>query len=97
MWPDRLEEVVYFVARHEQMEGILPPPPGVTPNFDHPISHAHSMLVASIVCPILAAVFVAARCSSKAVAKTWGWDDCEMASFELAGNLPWLRRTNLVA
>jgi len=58
-------------------EGLLPPPPGVTPNFVDPDSQSGLLIVASIICPILAAIFVAARCASKALSKSWGWDDCQ--------------------
>ena len=56
-------------------EGLLPAPPGVTPNFVDPPTQSGHLIVASIVCPVLAAIFVAARCASKALAGSWGWDD----------------------
>ena len=58
-------------------QGLVPPPPGVTPNFVNPPWNGIHLVVASIVCPVLAAVFVAARCASKTLSHGWGWDDCQ--------------------
>ena len=58
-------------------QGLLPPPPGVEVNLVDPPSQAGRLIVASIVCPILAAIFVAGRCASKALSRGWGWDDCQ--------------------
>lgn len=61
-------------------QGLVPPPPGITPNFVDPVWNGIHLIVAAIVCPILAAIFVAARCASKTLSRGWGWDDCEYNS-----------------
>ncbi|KAL8827422.1 MAG: hypothetical protein Q9170_007027 [Blastenia crenularia] len=40
--------LVHLVTRDEQVQGVIPAPPGVTPNFAHPVSHARPMIVACI-------------------------------------------------
>ncbi|KAI9787317.1 MAG: hypothetical protein M1816_007665 [Peltula sp. TS41687] len=53
-----------------------PPPPGVTPNFDHPESNAHALHVVNAVCLVVAVMFVALRIFTRfAVVKSLGWDD----------------------
>ena len=58
-------------------QGLVPPPSGVTPNFVDPVWNGIHLVVAAIVCPILTALFVAARCASKAISRGFGWDDCQ--------------------
>ena len=58
--------------------GLIPPPPGVAPNLDHPASLKHSMVVANAICLTLACVSVALRLWTRAIiVRSLGWDDCE--------------------
>lgn len=41
--------------------GMLPPPPGVTPNFTNPDSMAWRLIVASVLCPVFATLFCLLR------------------------------------
>jgi hypothetical protein len=45
--------------------GALPAPPGVTPNFDNPESRAYQAIIASVVCPVIALVFLLLRLYTK--------------------------------
>jgi hypothetical protein len=41
--------------------GVIPPPPGITPNFANPPSRAHAIIGIHIVCAILSTVFTMLR------------------------------------
>ena len=58
---------------------ISQPPPGVTPNFDHPQSRAFQAYIGMGVCIVFTAVLLALRIYIKLAMIThmWGWDDCE--------------------
>lgn len=49
------------LSSRQQIQGILPPTHGVTPKFQHPVSHGHYCATAAVVCVVLAALFVSAR------------------------------------
>lgn len=54
------------------------PPPGVTPNFDHPQSRAVEQYVGVGICLGFALIFVLLRLYVKlAIRRWWGWDDCK--------------------
>ncbi|KAH9886547.1 integral membrane protein [Xylariomycetidae sp. FL2044] len=48
--------------------GVVPPPPGITPNFDHPVKEPYWRvhLAGLIVCDALVTLFFALRCYAKA-------------------------------
>lgn len=54
----------FGVSLVEENVGVIPPPPGVTPNFISPPSLQHVVLIANIILPIVSALFVALRLSS---------------------------------
>ena len=58
---------------------VSPPPPGVTPNFDHPQSRTIEAHIGMGICIGIAAIFVVLRIYIKlaVIAHMWGWDDCE--------------------
>ncbi len=71
-------QVLAHLVGRQQIPGVLPPPPGVTPNFEHPASHGHYLSLTSVVCVVIAAVFVFARLWVKlVVSRAPGWDDGE--------------------
>ena len=75
-------DVSSHLARRQQIIGVLPSPPGITPNFEHPTSHGHVLAVASVVCVVIATIFVAARLFTKVVvSRAPGWDDGTRAQF----------------
>lgn len=54
----------------------LPPPKGVQSNFDDPHSQGQDVIIASVICLTLMALFVSMRIYSKAFIKhSWGWND----------------------
>jgi len=58
--------------------GMLPPPPGVTPNLANPGSMGWRLVVASVLCPFFAVLLWVLRLytSRRIVHKFWP-DDCE--------------------
>ncbi|KAH8888073.1 hypothetical protein GQ53DRAFT_826637 [Thozetella sp. PMI_491] len=48
-------------AQAPDYPGMLPPPPGITPNIDHPESAAWKLIVAGILCPVFAIIFWSLR------------------------------------
>ncbi|KAI9756382.1 MAG: protein disulfide-isomerase precursor [Chaenotheca gracillima] len=53
-----------------------PPPPGTIPNFVDPENHSRQIMVAAIICPIIAGIFVIARIYTRAsLTRSLGWDD----------------------
>lgn len=56
--------------------GAMPPPPGVTPNFDNPESIAHRVIIASVLGPVIAIPFCLLRLYTKQwILRQVGWDD----------------------
>ncbi|KAI9848486.1 MAG: hypothetical protein M1838_000509 [Thelocarpon superellum] len=53
----------------------MQPPAGVTSNFDHPVTQAKVEIIASVLCPFFALLFVAMRMASKSMTRSIGWDD----------------------
>ena len=81
---------------------VIPPPPGVTPDFVNPVSCATDVLAASAVATALMLVFVSARLYAKfAYARSQlGWDDvfCVMGvttSMVYIGFSSWLLHSGL--
>ena len=67
---------VTYLWKRQQISGVLPAPPGVDPNFEHPVSHGHYLSLTSVVCVVIAAMFVFARLWVKLViSRAPGWDD----------------------
>lgn len=47
--------------------GAFPPPAGVTPNFDHPDSIGHRVLLVAVICPAIAIPICLLRLYTKRV------------------------------
>lgn len=72
-----IDSLSHLVTR-QQIQGVLPPPPGVTPNLEHPVSHGRYLSIGSVVCVVLAGLFVIARLYVKLfLSRAPGWDDGE--------------------
>ncbi|KAH7029959.1 hypothetical protein B0J12DRAFT_325101 [Macrophomina phaseolina] len=64
----------------EEVIGVIPPPPGVTPNFVRPAYNGHSYLVCHIVFSVLSATLVALRLyTTRFVTHRVGLDDYSVA------------------
>ncbi len=64
--------------------GMLPPPPGVTPNLTNPTSIAWKLIVASALCPTFAILFWLLRfCTSRFIVRKTYVDDCKRPLLEL--------------
>lgn len=58
--------------------GAMPPPPGVTPNFDDPESIAHRVVAISVLGAAIAIPVCLLRLYTKRrILRNFGWDDCE--------------------
>lgn len=56
---------------------ISPPPPGIVPNFDDPVSFSTAIIILAIVFLTLSCVFFGGRIYSKIyIAHSPGYDDC---------------------
>ena len=56
--------------------GIFPAPPGVTPNFDHPIQRTDGLIPLIAIFVPLSTIFLALRLYTKAkIIKILGWED----------------------
>ncbi|KAF2179729.1 hypothetical protein K469DRAFT_753809 [Zopfia rhizophila CBS 207.26] len=53
--------MLFVLSRRSNIGGILPPPPGITPNFVDPPSRATELIVAQVVFTLLSTVIVAIR------------------------------------
>lgn len=57
----------------------LPPPHGVTSNFEHPVSQAKALIVINALCITLMLLILGIRVYTKhCIAHSLGWDDCEL-------------------
>lgn len=67
-------------GRDVMIVGVIPPPPGVTPNFDHSPSRQGLMLGINVACLVFAFAFVSMRLWTKTyLTRSVGWDDCKFA------------------
>ena len=58
--------------------GGLPPPPGVTPNFENPESVSGQAHLVFVMCLVFSTLFVMLRMFTRLILfKTHGWEDCE--------------------
>jgi hypothetical protein len=48
-------------SQRDGVIGVIPPPPGITPNFANPPSRAHAIITVHIVCTILSTLFTILR------------------------------------
>ena len=69
-----------LIAR--QLGGSIPPPPGVVPDFVHPVSHASRIVIINIVFCVMAGVMVLLRLYTRlCVTHSIGYDDCRFPTF----------------
>lgn len=62
-----------------QNDPVLPPPPGVIPNFTNPESRAVGIYIAAGIClPIIVLSAVVRLYTKAAGLRKWTWDDGEM-------------------
>lgn len=75
-----------------KLEGGLPPPPGVTPNFTNPYSVQPTIIATLVICIVVPSIFVFLRVYTKLfLAKTHGWEDCKCSCFRsMSSSLPLL-------
>lgn len=56
---------------------LLPPPPGVKPNFQNPQTRAPQAHITVSVCSVLSVIFVVLRVHRRLrLSRSWGLDDC---------------------
>lgn len=56
----------------------MPPPPGVTPNFENPEWIGYRLIIVAVVFPVIALCFLLPRLWSAAfIIKKWHPDDCK--------------------
>ena len=56
---------------------VMPAPPGQVTNFSAPENKANQLLICAVICPVLSAIFVAARIYTQArISRAVGLDDC---------------------
>ena len=66
--------------------GMLPPPPGQTANLTNPESIGWQLILASVLCPVVALGFVLVRMyTARFIVQKMNLDDCEFFK-ELAGD-----------
>jgi hypothetical protein len=67
-----------LMAKSEQIVGLLPPPPGVTPDFDHPISIAYRLVITIAICLSTSTIVVLLRLYTNCfIVHIIGADDCK--------------------
>ena len=49
------------LTEFQDISGVIPPPPGVKPNFEHPDSIGYRIIIASVVCWALATLVLFLR------------------------------------
>ena len=59
------------------IEGAVPAPPGVTPNFDDPSSLYTEIIATVILCFTLTTIFTALRLLAKRSFSPWTLEDCK--------------------
>lgn len=58
--------------------GLVPPPPGVTPNFTNPLSNQNKIIDVNIAGLVFVLVFFAMRIYTRTfITRSLGWDDCK--------------------
>lgn len=73
-----LHQFNQLFERQQGQVGVLPPPPGVTVDFDNPQSNALGTVVVAYLFLVLTILFVGARFYTKiAISRSVGWDDCK--------------------
>ncbi|KAH8696952.1 hypothetical protein GQ44DRAFT_665978 [Phaeosphaeriaceae sp. PMI808] len=63
MKPLLIRYSMYFpiLSQRDEVVGVIPPPPGITPNFTNPPSRAHALITVQIVCAIISTLFTGLR------------------------------------
>ncbi|KAI9720829.1 MAG: hypothetical protein M1812_002668 [Candelaria pacifica] len=71
-----LQQYTQLIGRQQAQVGVLPPPPGVQPNFVNPESSAHGLVAVISVFLVFTILFVGARFYTKIfISHSVGWDD----------------------
>jgi hypothetical protein len=72
----------FELLMREENAGVIPPPPGVTPNFTDPPTRQHIVLTINIVLPLFSFVFVVLRLYTTGfIICSVGSDDCKVLRF----------------
>jgi hypothetical protein len=62
----------------QEISGVIPSPPGIEPNFEHPDSIGYRIIIASVVCWVTATLFVFLRLYSRRyVVRIIALEDCK--------------------
>ncbi|KAH7111824.1 hypothetical protein B0J11DRAFT_447400 [Dendryphion nanum] len=78
----------FGLSLREEIIGVLPPPPGVTPNFINPPSLQHIILITNIILSIVSALFVALRFyTTGCIIHSVGVDDYAVIRYGLGNHL----------
>jgi hypothetical protein len=68
----------FLTAKSEQIIALLPPPPGVTPDFDHPVSIAYRLVITIAICLSASTIAILLRLYTKFfIVHIVGVDDCK--------------------
>jgi hypothetical protein len=68
----------FLTAKSEQIIALLPPPPGVTPDFDHPVSIAYRLVITIAICLSASTIAILLRLYTKFfIIHIVGVDDCK--------------------
>ncbi|KAK3292996.1 uncharacterized protein B0H64DRAFT_403278 [Chaetomium fimeti] len=71
-----------------------PPPPNVEPNFEHPESSSHQLIIVSVVFPVLSFFFLIPRLySATFIIRKWHPDDYLICIASVRSTYPMFRRS----
>ncbi|PVI04286.1 hypothetical protein DM02DRAFT_611547 [Periconia macrospinosa] len=69
-----------IISLREENVGVIPPPPGVTPNFINPPSRQHIILITNIILPLVSLLFATLRLyTTGIITRSVGSDDYMIA------------------
>jgi hypothetical protein len=68
----------FALSPREKNVGVIPPPPGVTPNYINPPSLQHVILITNVIFSFVSALFVTLRLYTIGfITRSVGIDDCK--------------------
>jgi hypothetical protein len=66
-------------AERDGIVGVLPPPPGVIPNFEHPESQVYRLVITiAILLPVTTLVLFLRVYTKRVIVRNFGTDDCKL-------------------